>query len=45
MATIANNFGAKIIKNVGDALIYYFQKHQISITKWSLKTYLNAVLQ
>jgi class 3 adenylate cyclase len=26
MATIANNFGAKIIKNAGDALIYYFPK-------------------
>src|SRR5215831_2887955 len=24
MATIVNNFGAKIIKNAGDALIYYF---------------------
>jgi class 3 adenylate cyclase len=24
MATIARNFGAKIIKNAGDALIYYF---------------------
>ena len=26
MATIANNFGAKIIKNAGDGLIYYFPK-------------------
>ncbi|MGA8081073.1 MAG: hypothetical protein WB988_04360 [Candidatus Nitrosopolaris sp.] len=26
MATIVNNFGAKIIKNAGDALIYYFPK-------------------
>lgn len=26
MATIVNNFGAKIIKNEGDALIYYFPK-------------------
>ncbi|MGC2685777.1 MAG: adenylate/guanylate cyclase domain-containing protein, partial [Candidatus Nitrosopolaris sp.] len=26
MATIANNFGAKIIKNAGDALVYYFPK-------------------
>ena len=26
MATIVNNFGAKIIKNAGDALMYYFPK-------------------
>jgi class 3 adenylate cyclase len=26
MATIINNYGAKIIKNAGDALIYYFPK-------------------
>jgi two-component system, OmpR family, response regulator ChvI len=26
IATIINNFGAKIIKNAGDALIYYFPK-------------------
>jgi class 3 adenylate cyclase len=26
MATIVSNFGAKIIKNAGDALIYYFPK-------------------
>ena len=26
MATIANNFGAKIIKNAGDTLMYYFPK-------------------
>ena len=24
MATLAKNFGAKVIKNVGDALIFYF---------------------
>ena len=28
MATIVNNFGAKIIKNAGDALIDYFPRMQ-----------------
>ena len=33
-ATIARNFGAKIIKNAGDCLIYYFLKRQmLAITR------------
>ena len=34
MAAIARGYGAKIIKNVGDSLIYYFPETS-NVTKWS----------
>ena len=34
MAAIARGYGAKIIKNVGDSLIYYFPE-TADVTKWS----------
>ncbi|HEY6535005.1 MAG TPA: hypothetical protein VIY08_04265 [Candidatus Nitrosocosmicus sp.] len=45
MATIANNFGVKIIKNAGDALMYYFPKTSDINNKVAFKEYLNVVLQ
>jgi two-component system, OmpR family, response regulator ChvI len=37
MATIVSNFGAKVIKNAGDALIYYFPKTSDIDNKVALK--------
>jgi two-component system, OmpR family, response regulator ChvI len=34
MAAVARSYGAKIIKNVGDSLIYYFPETS-DVTKWS----------
>ena len=34
MAAIARGYGARIIKNVGDSLIYYFPE-TADVTKWS----------
>ncbi len=42
MATIVNNFGAKIIKNAGDALIYYFPKTSDISNKMAFKDVLEC---
>ena len=34
MAAIARGYGARIIKNVGDSLIYYFPE-TADVTNWS----------
>ena len=40
MATIARNFNARIIKNAGDCLIFYFPKHHLmKIVYTRLKMY------
>jgi two-component system, OmpR family, response regulator ChvI len=42
MATIVSNFGAKVIKNAGDALIYYFPKTSDIDNKVALKDVLEC---
>ncbi|MGA9845495.1 MAG: hypothetical protein WBP64_07980 [Nitrososphaeraceae archaeon] len=42
MATIAHNFGAKIINNAGDGLIYYFPKTSNINNKMAFKDVLEC---
>ena len=44
MAAVARNFDAKIIKNTGDCLIYYFQKTSDSTNKSAFKDVLECGL-
>ena len=45
MAAVARNFDAKIIKNTGDCLIYYFQKTSDSTNKSAFKDVLECGLR
>ena len=44
MATIIRNFGAKIIKNAGDCLIYYFPKTSDSKNKMAFKDVIECAI-
>ena len=44
VAIIARNFGAKVIKNVGDSLIYYFPSTETPQIKVRLTTSWNVAL-
>ena len=45
MALMAKNYGAKIVKNAGDALIFYFPDSSDPANEQPSKIYWNALLQ